>query len=148
MIEVTLTLIALVLFIGLGILSWASRSKSRGGRSRPASGGMNRQQIRDHWERIEGVFAQNGSDSTKHAVMEADKLLDIALRQAGCRGETLGERLKSARGLMPHDTYQGLWDAHKARNALAHELNFDLPKAVGRQKLDAFHAGIRALGVM
>lgn len=90
-----------------------------------------------------------GLEQTKAAIFEADKLLDSALRQSGFKGETMGERLKSARQHFGNNAvYQGLWEAHKMRNALAHEVGFDVPKVVGRQHLNQFKAGLQYLRVM
>jgi hypothetical protein len=51
-------------------------------------------------------------------VMEADKVLDLALTELGYKG-TLGEKLKKA-GPRFSDV-NAVWRAHKLRNTLAHE---------------------------
>lgn len=55
----------------------------------------------------------------KHAVLEGDKLLDLLLQRKGYRG-SLGEKLKKAH--KKFSNIQDLWDAHKIRNRVAHEL--------------------------
>ncbi len=53
------------------------------------------------------------------AVINADKLVDEALRRRGFHGKTMGERLVSAqRSLSDNDS---VWFAHKLRNKLVHE---------------------------
>lgn len=53
------------------------------------------------------------------AIIEADKLLDEALKRRRYKGKTMGERLVSAqRDLTSNDT---IWFGHKLRNKLVHE---------------------------
>ena len=59
------------------------------------------------------------------AVIDADKLLDEALKRRRYKGKTMGERLVSAqRQLTSNDT---VWYGHKLRNKLVHE-EYDLTK--------------------
>jgi hypothetical protein len=145
-------LLAILTFIGLAIL--LSRKKNsaapqRRGRPSSTSPRFSPDQFASHWQRIEGIMAQPGMEQTKSAIFEADKLLDTALRQSGFRGETMGERLKNARQHFGNNAvYQGLWEAHKLRNALAHEVGFDVPKMVGQQHLNQFKAGLQYLRVL
>jgi hypothetical protein len=114
-----------------------------------ASASLGVQDFRSQWQRIGTIMQQPGIESTRSAIFEADKLLDAALRHNGFRGETMGERLKNAREHFGNNVvYQGLWEAHKMRNAMAHELGFDLPKQVAQQNLEKFEAGLRYLKVL
>jgi hypothetical protein len=105
-----------------------------------------RQKVEEGWEKIEQLILVGRPSAMKEAVIAADKLLDYALTQISS-GETMGERLKNARASFPPPTYQGLWDAHKMRNALVHETDFDLTQLVAREVLGKFKAGFRVLGV-
>ena len=61
----------------------------------------------------------------------------------------MGERLKSAREKFGNNpVYQGLWEAHKMRNALAHELSFDLPKTQAVRHMQQFKAGLQYLRML
>lgn len=57
----------------------------------------------------------------KHAVMEADKLVDYALKAQGYGGETFAERLQNAEKYIDARVYQEIWQGHKVRNQIAHE---------------------------
>lgn len=63
------------------------------------------------------------SDPTqlRAAIFDLDSLLDYAFKGRQYRGNTMGERLKSAKGLYSRDAYNAIWEAHKLRNKLAHE---------------------------
>jgi hypothetical protein len=145
--------VGIVLIIGIAMLLMVrkkgSTPKKTSRRGAPASMSLGKQDFSQQWQRIEGLIAQPGVDSTRSAVFEADKLLDIALRQTGFRGDTLGERLKNAREHFGNNAvYQGLWEAHKMRNAMAHEIGFDLPQVIAAQQLAKFKAGLQYLKVL
>jgi hypothetical protein len=80
----------------------------------------------EHWGKVLGyLFSQHGSD-WKLAIIEADSMLDGLMDQLGFKGETLGEKLKSAN----QDNFPELtiaWEVHTVRNRIAHEgLAFEL----------------------
>jgi len=145
-----LVLVVLIIGIGMWLTVRNSAKKPRNSRRNNSfQASLSSQQFREHWQRIEDMVNAPGLEQTKAAIFEADKLLDTALRQNGFRGDTMGERLKSARQHFGNNAvYQGLWEAHKMRNALAHEVGFDVPKVVGKQHLDQFKAGLQYLRVL
>lgn len=78
------------------------------------------------------------------AVVDADKLLDEALKKHHFRGKTMGERLVAAqRSLSDNDA---VWYAHKLRNRLVHEPNVRLKKREAQQALAGFKQGLHDLG--
>lgn len=72
------------------------------------------------WEEIEQYIETENPSDWRHAIMEADILLDEMLSNMGYHGEGVGEKLKQAQGTRFH-TLDKAWEAHKVRNALAHE---------------------------
>jgi len=107
---------------------------------------FDKEKISTDWGRIEELLSTSRPSAYKEAVITADKLLDYALIQIAS-GETMGERLKNVYTAFPRDVYQGLWDAHKMRNALVHEVSFDLTVLVAKEVLGKFKRGFQALGV-
>jgi hypothetical protein len=67
------------------------------------------------WEEIEGM-------EPKMAIIEADKVVDVVLKKAGVPGETMAERLRKVQKHVQRSIYSGMWDAHKVRNQLVHEV--------------------------
>lgn len=94
--------------------------------------------IHNAWEHAR----QQQSDVLK--VMEADKVVDTALKFLGFQG-SMGDKLKQAgprfRGL------NELWWAHKLRNQLAHELQRSPTKEETKRAMAAFQAALKDLGV-
>lgn len=74
---------------------------------------------------IENLLNSESEIELKHAVMEADKLVDYVLKMKNYHGETFADRLRSAEADIDQSTYQSIWNGHKVRNQLAHdETNF------------------------
>lgn len=78
------------------------------------------------------------------AVIDADKLLDEALKKHRLKGKTMGERLVSAQRLLSDN--DAVWYAHKLRNRLVHEPNVRLKKKEARDALSGFKQGLHDLG--
>jgi hypothetical protein len=80
------------------------------------------------------------------AIIDADKLLDDALKKRHFKGKTMGERLVAAqKNLSDNDA---VWFAHKLRNRLVHETNVRLKKRDVQKALSGFRQGLRDLGAL
>lgn len=78
------------------------------------------------------------------AVINADKLLDEALKRRRFKGKTMGERMVSAqRELSDND---GAWYAHKLRNRLVHEQDVQLKEADVKKALIGIRKALKDLG--
>lgn len=112
---------------------------------RPELYGTSREQIAKMWTELEQTSGQ-GIMGAKLAIIEADKLLDRALRSLYMPGETLGERLKSAAYKYPN--IRRVWGAHRLRNQLVHDTTFEISSRQAQQALDDYHAALKVLNVM
>jgi hypothetical protein len=78
------------------------------------------------------------------AIINADKLLDEALKRRRFRGKTMGERMVAAqRELSDND---GAWYAHKLRNRLVHEADVKLKEGDVRKALVGIRQALKDLG--
>lgn len=80
------------------------------------------------------------------AVINADKLLDTALKKRSFKGETIGERLISAKNNLSRR--QRVWEAHKLRNRLVHEENVKLDRKKTLEALKGFESALKDLGAL
>ena len=72
------------------------------------------------WQRVQAHVNSQNPAEWRLAILEADVMLDDMLQSVGFHGETIGERLKNvSRG--DFKTLDTAWEAHKIRNAIAHE---------------------------
>jgi len=108
--------------------------------------GTDREAMRARWTEIERSMESGGEMGRKLAVIEADKLLDHALKALAMPGATLGERLKFAQYKYPE--LRDVWWAHKVRNQLAHEASYHLDASMARNALKAFRKALHRLGAI
>lgn len=99
-----------------------------------------------HWLEIEHSVSRDNPASWQLAVMNADKLLDQALRERRFGGKTMGERMKAAQSTWKNANH--VWSAHKIRNQLAHETTVNLTYDITLRALAAFKQGLKDLGAI
>jgi len=136
------TIIGIAVVIGLAFLvRWIKKQMSR-----PEMMGMSREEVTERWQEIRNVSLQSGQMGMKMALMEADKLLDSALKSMMMPGDTLGERLKTA--CYKYPKLREVWWAHKLRNQLVHEHDFRLSDRETRRALDEFERALKTLKIL
>jgi len=102
--------------------------------------------MRRRWEEIEALTRQPGEMGRKMAVLEADKLLDYALKSLAMPGNTLGERLRFAGYKWPK--LRQVWWAHKIRNQLVHEASYHLDQGIAARAVRSYRAALKLIGIL
>ncbi len=125
---ITIIIVAILLFMGL--IFWTQSKRSKISES-------DQKKFRTNWTHIL-------KETPKNAVLEADKLLDQALKLKGYTGN-LGEKMKKANTLF--SDRNGVWNAHKLRNRIAHELNIQVSEKESRYALAQFKKALNDLGI-
>jgi hypothetical protein len=98
----------------------------------------------NRWQEIKNQVNSVKESEWKMAVIEADKLVDDVLKSAGFAGESMGERLM----LIKPDqllNLQYLWDAHKLRNLLVHDVSYQMTHRQAIWAIEAFESVLREL---
>lgn len=147
-----LIFLVLALVGGIMMLAFISapKNKSKSKPTRRSNGGihLSRTETAEKWAIIEAMSA-GGGNGLRQAITDADKLLDNVLRTQGFGGDTMGERLKHAKArFTDYEVYDATWRAHKLRNALVHEMGFDLVPSQAKDALADFKKAIQDLGGM
>ena len=75
------------------------------------------------------------------AILQADKLLDKALRERGVAGKTMGERMKQYQSRWTNAN--AVWSAHKLRNKIAHEADVTLSHDTARRAAASFKQALK-----
>ena len=96
--------------------------------------------------KIENSLTRENQLSYNAAVIEADKLLDRALMELGVPGKTMGERLKASGNRFSQ--LNSVWYAHKQRNQIAHEQDFNLDYNQAKHALSTFRQALKDLGAI
>lgn len=100
--------------------------------------------FRDAWKKVaEKAQHENTWDM---AIVNADKLLDAALKKRGYKGSTMGERLISAKNILSNRN--AVWEAHKLRNRIVHEDNVRLNEAKVYEALKGFEIALKDVGAL
>jgi hypothetical protein len=108
---------------------------------------LSKEKAQKSWASIETHFFKGEENDLKVAVIEADKLLEEALREAGIRGVSLGERLKNIKtNQLPN--LEQVWQAHRLRNQIVHEPTFKLKRDLAERALNIYEATLKQLGLL
>lgn len=128
----------------MNLLSFFKTKKTKPSRGR--LGTYDIQNIRGGWQEVEQLIELGKPSQMKQAIIKADKIVDGALKKISI-GDTMGERLKNAKDLFSnYEIYQGLWDAHKVRNALVHEADYEPTRVVATEAIDKFKTALEDIG--
>jgi len=125
-----LVIAALVIVAGIAFFFW------RKIQSRRYLSGAKAQQLLAAWARIPSI----ADDHRK--IIEADKIVDQALYELGYRG-SFADKMKKAQARFPNK--EQLWQAHKLRNRIAHEMNVQLLPREVQSALMAFEQALKKL---
>lgn len=110
---------------------------------RPTAPGIDREHFKNEWNDI--LHLATEPKSRPLSVVHADKLLDQALKQSGFGGNTMAERLVSAKKSLTNK--EGVWQAHKLRNKIVHESAFEPTEGQVKHALGAYNKAFKDLGV-
>jgi len=129
---VILVLVALLVIVfGVGIF-----------RKRPRK--LKTEHFQKEWQEVQRLC----KDKTTWplVIINADKLLDTALRKRRVKGKTMGERLVSAQRTFTDN--DSLWYAHKLRNRLVQEEPTKLKETDVKRALVGIRQALRDLGAL
>lgn len=105
---------------------------------------LNHAYFAEKWQEAQG-FCKDKS-TWPLAVINADKLVDEALKKRKYKGKTMGERMVAAqRDFTDND---GLWFAHKLRNRLVHEADIKLKEPDVRKALVGLRQALKDMGAL
>ena len=95
--------------------------------------------FKEQWAKIQA------SPDAKHAILDADKLLNVVLRKKSFQGG-VGDQLKKAEKFF--SDVNGVWSAHKLRNRVAHELDMRVSMGDRTSALKSFEKALKDLGAL
>ncbi|HEY1074758.1 MAG TPA: hypothetical protein VGE59_03625 [Patescibacteria group bacterium] len=112
------------------------------------AGSLDTREVAARWSDIQTSIGLGGTTHFGSAIVSADKLLDHVLRQKGYAGETMGDRLKSAKDDISPAVYHYAWQAHKLRNRLVHEVGGEVVSFEAKEAIKQYEAVLRELGAL
>jgi len=100
--------------------------------------------FKPRWQEVQKLCAK--SETWPLAIINADKLVDEALKLIGYKGKTMGERLVAAQRTLTNN--DGVWFGHKLRNKLVHEETTKVQKRDVQMALKGLRQALLDLGVL
>lgn len=107
---------------------------------------LNVEMYRKKWLEIENILQKNDESTFHLAIIRADSLLDMALKEKGYLGNTMAERMVSSKHRYSNNN--ALWLAHKLRNKVVHEHNFKISYKTTRQALVTYKKALKDVGAV
>jgi hypothetical protein len=101
--------------------------------------------VRLQWDHVDAAMSRTEFEL---AVSKADTCLDQAFKVLAIRGSNMGERLRTAQPRFSSTLYQSIWEAHKLRNRLAHELGIVVTEHQAKKAVDDFASALAQLGAL
>ena len=95
------------------------------------------------WKEVEALMEEK---KYRDAVLEADKTLDFAMKRMNIGGETFAKRLKKTESSIGRS--EEVWVAHKMRNQLVHDIDFDITAGKAESATNAFHRALKKLNAL
>lgn len=106
---------------------------------------IDRQFIVAKWGEIEELIRLGKPSNFTKAILEADKLIDHILKDLRTPGLTMGDRLKASKNRFSPEAYDALWRAHKVRNEIVHEANYQITDFIAREAIANFKKALEEL---
>lgn len=105
---------------------------------------LNTQYYQEKWIYVQSLLCDKKMWSL--AIIDADKLLEQALKARHYKGKAMGEKLAAAqRDISDNDL---VWFGHKLRNKLVHEPDVKLTKTDTKDALLGIRGALRDLGAL
>lgn len=131
LVVVAAIVIIILLIIGVGLLQRRPRT-------------LKKMYFEKHWKDLQALC--KSKNTWPLAIINADKLLDEALRKRRFKGKAMGERLVAAQRILTDN--DGVWYAHKLRNQIVHEDNVKLKQKDVKEALVGFRQALKDLGAL
>jgi len=107
---------------------------------------FNKENYQARFLAIENNLKKDVKQSYAMTILEADKLLDRALHEMGTQGKTMGDRLKKSSNRFTE--LNSVWRAHKFRNAIAHDTDFEVTYNQAKNILAVYKQALKDLGAI
>lgn len=104
-------------------------------------------QLKDYWQNLISRLHHNDPSQWKLALIEADNFFEYALSLLGYQGEGLAEKIKQLEKFYAK-SLNSVWQAHKIRNAMVHEPNFQISFRQAEEALNAYEEALKELKIL
>jgi hypothetical protein len=119
--------------LATGVIVWRRRPRT-----------LKMDYFQEQWQILQKLL----SDKTKwsEAIVDADRLLDAALKKRRFKGHSMGERLVKAQRMFTDN--DGVWFGHKLRNKIDADPTVKLKETEVKQALVGIRQGLKDIGAL
>jgi len=107
---------------------------------------INRKQIHGQWLEILELVKLGKPSNLQKAILSADKLLDFSLKNLRFSGDTMAERLRSAKPRF--SSYNDIWYTHKLRNRIVHDVDDGIQSYEIKKAIKIYEKALKELKVL
>lgn len=102
---------------------------------------------RSKWFDVLNKFDMNIPNAKKIALIEADNLIDLILKDLNIQGKTMADRLSK---IHPEslESLKNIWEAHHLRNDIEQNPDFDLSEEEAKKYLSYYEEFLKEIGVI
>lgn len=112
-------------------------------------GSLDLNYVNQKWQEIEVLMNQGKPSAYQAAIIEADKLVDYVLENKVGTAGSMADRLKrSQKNFRNYSDYDGLWKAHKVRNGIAHQTNYEVLYPEVKRTISQYQKALKELKVL
>lgn len=111
----------------------------------PAATSLDQNFVQQKLQEIDNLMQLGKPSNYSRAVLEADKLLDHLLKSFRAPGLTMGDRLKSSRKRFSPEAYEAAWKAHKVRNEVVHNSEYEFMDYQAKSAIENYRRAINEL---
>ncbi|MDQ3123291.1 MAG: hypothetical protein M3Q14_01250 [bacterium] len=105
---------------------------------------LNREYFQKKWRELQKQLGK--PETWPMAIIQADNLLDEALRKRRFKGKTMGERMVAAQRSFTNN--DRVWFGHKLRNKLVHEVDTKVSKKDIKEAMLGFGQALKDVGAL
>lgn len=137
----------IAILLGGGVLVFINKSSSSARGRKNFLLQSDREEVQKKWQDIQKLMELGGESRFKQAVLEGDKLVHFVLEKLGYQGSSMADCMKAAKDrFSSYNIYSELWEAHKCRNRIVHEVDHELLHQEAKKAILRFEKALRDLG--
>lgn len=108
---------------------------------------IKRAELLEKWIQIRNKYDSGSVDNSKVAIIQADALVDMILKNAGLEGEHMADRLMNI-DRSELRSLEDIWTSHKIRNNVVHTDGFELSADLSDKAMRGYERFLKELNII
>ncbi len=108
---------------------------------------IKRAELLEKWIQIRNKYDSGSVDNSKVAIIQADALVDMILKNAGLEGKHMADRLMNI-DRSELRSLEDIWTSHKIRNNVVHTDGFELSADLSDKAMRGYERFLKELNII